>query len=78
MYLQTMHILVSKSFHPMYRNPVVNSNHPDPGVVALPENQGFVLVSTSDLVRPQSSDPVFPILHSFDLGHWELVSFKNL
>ena len=78
MYLRKVHILVSKSFHPMYRNPVVNSNHPDPGVLALPENQGFVLVSTSDLVRPHSSDPVFQILHSFDLVHWELVSFKNL
>ena len=62
----------------MYTNPVVNSNHPDPGVLDLPENQGFVLVSTSDQVRPNSSDPVFPILHSLDMVHWELVSFQNL
>ena len=67
--------LVSKPYHPMYTNPVVNSNHPDPGVLALPEKQGFVLVSTSDQVRPLSSEPVFPILHSYDLVHWELVSF---
>ena len=70
--------LVLKPYHPMYTNPVVNSNHPDPGVLALPENQGFVLVSTSDLVRPHSAEPVFPILHSLDMVHWKLVSFQNL
>ena len=57
-----------------YINPVVNSNHPDPGVLALPDNQGFVAVSTSDHVEPRSNDPVFPILYSPDLVNWELVS----
>ena len=57
-----------------YTNPVVNSNHPDPAVLALPDNQGYVAVSTSDLVRPNSDDPVFPILYSIDLVHWTLVS----
>ena len=57
-----------------YTNPVVNSNHPDPGVLALPNNQGFVAVSTSDHVEPRSKDPVFPILYSPNLVNWELVS----
>ena len=57
-----------------YTNPVVNSNHPDPGVLALPNNQGFVAVSTSDHAQPLSKDPVFPILYSANLVDWQLVS----
>ena len=72
-----MPISVSKTFQRKYTNPVVNSNHPDPGVMALPNEQGFILVSTSDLARPNSTDPVFPILFSFVLVNWELVSFAE-
>jgi len=68
-------VLVLTTYHPMYTNPVVNSNHPDPGVLVLPENQGFIFVSTSDLVRPHSSEPVFPISHSLDMVYWELKGY---
>ena len=68
-----------KSFYAStYTNPVVNSNHPDPGVLALPNQKGYVAVSTSDMNLPLSGDPVFPILYSTDLVNWNLVSNKKL
>ena len=31
-----------------YTNPIINSNHPDPGVLALPDGSGYVVVTTSN------------------------------
>ena len=56
----------------MYTNPVVNSNYPDPGALALEDGAGFVLVSTSNYAFDNDA-PAFPILHSNDFVHWEQV-----
>ena len=32
----------------VYTNPIIESNCPDPGVLALPDGSGYVLVSTSN------------------------------
>ena len=56
-----------------YTNPVVEDNHPDPGVLKLPDDQGFVAVTTSNYDR-EGIDPIFPILYSEDLVSWEQVS----
>ena len=32
----------------VYTNPIIESNSPDPGVLALPDGSGYVLVSTSN------------------------------
>ncbi len=37
-----------------YTNPVVDSNHPDPGVLRLSDGTGFAAVSTSDKVYSRS------------------------
>ena len=31
-----------------YTNPIIDSNIPDPGILALPDGSGYVLVSTSN------------------------------
>lgn len=51
-----------------YVNPVVDRNHPDPGVLKLPDGSGFVAVSTST-----SNHSAFPIMFSSDLVNWEKV-----
>ena len=56
-----------------YVNPVVDSNHPDPGVLKLPNGSGFVAVTTSNYAS--KPDPAFPILFSEDLINWEQVFF---
>ena len=33
---------------PVYTNPIIESNSPDPGVLALPDGSGYVLVTTSN------------------------------
>ena len=48
-----------------YTNPLVDSNHPDPGVLKLLDNSGYVAVSTGVY-----SDGIFPILYSKDMVHW--------
>ena len=48
-----------------YTNPLVNSNHADPGVLKLPDNSGYVAVSTGIY-----SDGIFPILYSEDMVNW--------
>ena len=48
-----------------YTNPLVDSNHADPGVLKLPDNSGYVAVSTGIY-----SDGIFPILYSEDMVHW--------
>ena len=55
-----------------YVNPVVNSDHPDPGILALPDNSGYVVVTTSHF--NSRSGPAFPILFSTDLVNWQHVS----
>ena len=60
------------TFADSYLNPVVNSNHPDPGILALPDNAGYVVVSTSHF--NSKSGPAFPILFSTNLVDWEHVS----
>ena len=51
---------------------MVEDNHPDPGVLKLPDDQGFVAVTTSNYDR-EGIDPIFPILYSKDLVSWEQV-----
>ena len=61
MYLiQTFHFIGQ-----YYTNPLVDSNHPDPGVLKLLDNSGYVAVSTGVY-----SDGIFPILYSEDMVHW--------
>ena len=55
-----------------YTNPVEHSNRPDPGVIALPGNSGFVVVSTSNYAN-DNDGPAFPIMFSEDLVNWEEV-----
>ena len=57
-----------------YINPVVASNHPDPGVLTLPDGSGFIVVSTSD--QSSFGQPTFPILYSQDLVNWTPVRDK--
>ena len=59
-----------------YVNPVVDSNHPDPGVLKLPNGLGFVAVTTSNYAS--KPDPAFPILFSEDLINWEQVFLKAI
>ena len=59
-----------------YVNPVVNSDHPDPGILALPDNSGYVVVTTSHF--NSRSGPAFPILFSADLVNWQHVSCSPL
>ena len=56
-----------------YTNPVVDTNHPDPGVLKLPNGPGYVMVATSN--HAKKCEPVFPILFSKDLVNWENVSY---
>ena len=56
-----------------YVNPVIENNHPDPAVIRLPNDEGYVMVSSSNLAI-KGTNPAFPILHSLDLINWELVS----
>ena len=52
-----------------YQNPVVNTNFADPGVLALPDGSGFVVVSTG---TPGGN--AFKIMTSADLVHWKEVN----
>ena len=56
-----------------YVNPVVDNNHPDPGVLKLPDGSGFVMVSTSNYAV-EGDSPAFPIMYSSDLVNWEEVT----
>ena len=58
-----------------YVNPVVDSNHPDPGALALPDGSGYVVVSTSDLRKDNKSVGAFPIMFSKNLVEWEPKGF---
>ena len=51
-----------------YTNAVVNSNHPDPGVVKGKDGS-FVVVSTSNFAV-KDEDGAFPILTSTNLYTW--------
>ena len=70
--------ILCKSFlgQEYYVNPVVDSNHPDPGVLQLPDGSGFVAVTTSNYAS--KPDPAFPILFSEDLINWEQVFLKAI
>jgi beta-xylosidase len=59
---------------PTYTNPVVDSNHPDPGVFALEDGSGFVVVSTSNY-NFNNDGPVYPIMFSTDLVNWKTMSY---
>ena len=52
----------------IYTNPVVDANHPDPGVLALPDMAGYVVVSTG-----VQNGNAYPIMTSTDLINWEKV-----
>ena len=52
-----------------YQNPVVNTNFADPGILALPDGSGFVVVSTG---TPKGN--AFKIMTSTDLVHWKEVN----
>jgi hypothetical protein len=47
---------------------VVDANHPDPGVLALPDKSGYVVVSTG-----VKNGNAYPIMTSIDLIYWEKV-----
>merc|ERR1719361_2556510 len=69
-----------KGFHVngmTYQNPIIDSNIPDPSVLALPDGSGYVLVSTSNYAQP-GKDPAFPIHFSSNLVEWELVTYVFL
>jgi hypothetical protein len=53
-----------------YVNPVVWGNHPDPGVLAMPQGGGYVAVSSSNYALGFKNNPAFPLLYSSDLVHW--------
>lgn len=57
-----------------YTNPIINSNHPDPGVLALPDGSGYAVVTTSNYAT-NGVDPAFPILFSSDLVNWDLTTY---
>lgn len=59
-----------------YTNPVVATNHPDPGVLKLPDGTGFIMVATSN--HAKKCEPVFPILFSKDMVNWENVSCMKM
>ena len=51
-----------------YTNPVIDYNTPDPGVLALPDGSGYVLVSTSNYAeRGIGETYAFVIVSSFIL-----------
>merc|ERR1739838_1090492 len=53
-----------------YTNPVVNADHPDPGVLSLPDNAGYVVVSTGVF-----NGNAYPIMFSTDLVNWQQRGF---
>ena len=53
-----------------YTNPVIAWNSPDPGVLRLPGEQGYVAVTTSNFALKSRGDPAFPLYHSWDLVVW--------
>lgn len=55
----------SASSESSFANPVVNSDHPDPGVLRL-DDGSFVAVTTSN-----NGANSFPILTSPDLVYWD-------
>lgn len=58
---------------PVYTNPVIRDNAPDPSVIKLSDGSGYVAVVTSDHSSRYSSDPrAFPLYYSRDLIHWQL------
>ena len=48
-----------------YRNPVLDSDHPDPGVVQLHDGSGYLAVLSSG-----NSPDTFPLMFSLDLVNW--------
>jgi len=61
---------------PVYTNPVIRDNAPDPSVIKLSDGSGYVAVVTSDHSSRYSSDPrAFPLYYSRDLIHWQLRSW---
>ena len=54
-----------------YINPVVDSNHPDPGTLALLSG-GYGVVSTSNYAQ-DNEGPAFPLMFSTNLIDWEAV-----
>lgn len=54
-----------------FTNPVVDSNHPDPGVLAL-NSGGYGVVSTSNYAN-NNDGPAFPMMFSGNLVNWEEV-----
>ena len=43
-----------------YTNPIIDSNIPDPGILALPDGSGYVLVSTPNYA--ESGNGIFFLL----------------
>ena len=54
-----------------YTNPVIDSNNPDPAVLALPGG-GYLAVATSNYATNSAAEDAFPIYHSANLVDWEL------
>ena len=47
---------------------MIDANHPDPAVLALPDKSGYVMVSTD-----VHNGSAFPIMTSTDLINWQKV-----
>jgi len=54
-----------------YQNPIIDKSHPDPGVVRLKDESGWILVATSNHVKRHQNTTAFPIYFSEDLVNWE-------
>ena len=48
-----------------YSNPVLDSDHPDPGVIRLHDGSGYLAVLSSG-----NSPDTFPLMFSLDLVSW--------
>jgi len=53
-----------------YTNPVIESNTPDPGILALPGG-GYAVVATSDHATEPATEPALQLFHSLDMVSWE-------
>ena len=71
-YAQPNPYSLEQKYWKYYTNPVVSFNSPDPGILVLPNNKGYIVVTTSDLAE-NATTGAFRILHSKDLVNWATV-----
>ena len=58
----------------LYVNPVLPGSYSEPGVLVLPDNSGFVLVSSGPKNTDDKEGGTFPLLFSTDLTNWDTVN----